>query len=125
MGKSYESEVKQTLSDSISDKDNKKIKKTLTKTKSAESKAADVRGKRYDKKLMKYAGSKESQLHAKDFEEGVNKADKRALKEVLFDSGYIDQVNKFSKGGRAGYKDGSKGCGKANKGKGKAYGNNS
>ena len=32
---------------------------------------------------------------------------------------------KYAKGGRAAYKDGSKGCGKANKGKGKAYGNNS
>ena len=31
----------------------------------------------------------------------------------------------FAKGGRAGYKDGSKGCGKATKGKGRAYGNNS
>ena len=31
----------------------------------------------------------------------------------------------FAKGGRAGYKDGSKGCGKANKGKGRAYGQNS
>ncbi|MDC3346424.1 hypothetical protein OAV76_04130 [Schleiferiaceae bacterium] len=28
-------------------------------------------------------------------------------------------------GGRMGYKDGSKGCGKANKGKGRAYGQNS
>ena len=99
---------KQDLADSISKEDNKKIKKTLTKTKSAESKAADVRGKRYDKKFEKYAGSKESQLHAKDFDEGVNRADKRALKEVLFDSGYIDQVNKFSKGGRAGYSVGGK-----------------
>jgi len=124
MGKSYEEQVKQALSDSISNKDNKKIKKALTKTKSAESKAAEVRGKRYDKKFMKYADSKESQLHAKDFEDGVNKADKRALKEVLFDSGYIDQVNKFSKGGRAGYKMGSK-CKLATKGKGRAYGKNS
>ena len=32
---------------------------------------------------------------------------------------------KFSKGGRAGYKDGSKGCKLAMKGKGKAYGKNS
>ena len=31
----------------------------------------------------------------------------------------------MSKGGRAGYKDGSKGCGKATKGKGRAYGSNS
>ena len=30
-----------------------------------------------------------------------------------------------ARGGRAGLKDGSKGCGKANKGKGRAYGNNS
>ena len=34
-------------------------------------------------------------------------------------------MRNMSKGGRAGYKDGSKGCGKANKGKGRAYGNNS
>ena len=32
---------------------------------------------------------------------------------------------KFSKGGRAGYKDGSKGCKLATKGKGRAYGKNS
>ena len=32
---------------------------------------------------------------------------------------------KFSKGGRAGYKDGSKGCKLATKGKGRAYGQNS
>ena len=31
----------------------------------------------------------------------------------------------YKGGGRAGYKDGSKGCGKANKGKGRAYGQNS
>ena len=34
-------------------------------------------------------------------------------------------MRNMSKGGRAGYKDGSKGCGKANKGKGRAYGQNS
>jgi len=84
----------------------KNMKKGIESTKDMESKAADVRGKRFDKKFMKYAGSKESQLHAKDFDEGVNKAEKRAMKEVLFDSGYIDQVGKFSKGGRAGYKHG-------------------
>jgi hypothetical protein len=32
---------------------------------------------------------------------------------------------KMATGGRAGYKDGSKGCGKATKGKGRAYGSNS
>jgi len=31
----------------------------------------------------------------------------------------------YKSGGRAAYKDGSKGCGKANKGKGRAYGKNS
>ena len=39
----------------------------------------------------------------------------------MIDKGEI----KFAKGGRAAYKDGSKGCGKANKGKGRAYGQNS
>ena len=125
MGKAYEEKVKQALSNSISKKDSKKIKKANKSTESSESKAADVRGKRFDKKFMKYAGSKESQLHAKDFEDGINKADKRAMKEVLFDSGYIDEVGKFAKGGRAGYKSGSKGCKMATKGKGRAYGMNS
>jgi len=39
----------------------------------------------------------------------------------MIDKGEI----KFAKGGRAAYKDGSKGCGKANAGKGRAYGKNS
>jgi|5B_taG_2_1085324.scaffolds.fasta_scaffold43457_2 hypothetical protein len=117
--------IKKTLADSISKEDEKKIKKANRASKDIEGKAADVRGKRYDKKLEKYATSKESQLHAKDFDEGVNRADKRAMKEVLFDSGYIDQVNKFSKGGRVMYKSGSKGCKLAMKGKGRAYGKNS
>ena len=90
---------KQTLADSISKEDEKKIKKALSSNKDIEGKAADVRGNRYDKKFEKYALSKESQLHAKDFDDGINKADKRALKEVLYDSGYIDEVSKFSKGG--------------------------
>lgn len=92
-------ENKQILADSISKKDEKKIKKANKASKDTEGKASDVRGKRYDKKFEKYATSKESQLHAKDFDDGVNKADKRAMKEVLFDSGYIDQVGKFAKGG--------------------------
>jgi hypothetical protein len=43
------------------------------------------------------------------------------------DGEMLDQpmFEKFSKGGRAGYKDGSKGCKLAMKGKGKAYGKNS
>ena len=92
---------KQDLADSISKEDKKKIKKINRASEDIEGKASKVRGKRYDKKFEKYAGSKESQLHAKDFDDGINKADKRAMKEVLFDSGYIDQVGKFAKGGRA------------------------
>jgi hypothetical protein len=43
------------------------------------------------------------------------------------DGKMLDQpmFEKFSKGGRAGYKDGSKGCGKAKTGRGRAYGKNS
>jgi hypothetical protein len=44
-------------------------------------------------------------------------------KEALKKSGV--KVEKFSKGGRAAYKDGSKGCKMATKGKGRAYGKNS
>ena len=98
--------TKYDLAEKISKEDEKKIKKALSSNKDIEGKAADVRGNRYDKKFEKYALSKESQLHAKDFDDGINKADKRALKEVLYDSGYIDEVSKFSKGGRAGYKHG-------------------
>ena len=36
-----------------------------------------------------------------------------------------EREGSFAKGGRAGLKDGSKGCGKATKGKGRAYGSNS
>jgi len=43
------------------------------------------------------------------------------MKEVLYDSGYIDEVSKFSKGGRVNLRGG--GC--STKGKGKAYGKNS
>ena len=82
----------------------------------------DILGKRFDKKLLNYAGSKESQLHAKDFDEGVNKAENRALKEVIQEAGM--PMSKFAKGGRAGYKMGGK-CKLATKGKGRAYGKNS
>ena len=83
----------------------------------------DILGKRFDKKFKKYATSKESQLHAKDYDDGLDKAETRAMKEVAQEAAI--PMSKFAKGGRAGLKDGSKGCGKANKGKGRAYGNNS
>ena len=113
---------KQALADSISKEDEKKIKKANRANEDIEGKASEVRGKRYDKKFEKYAGSKESQLHAKDFDDGINKADKRAMKEVLYDSGYIDQVSKFAKGGRVNFKGG--GCTTKGMNK-KAYGKNS
>ena len=37
----------------------------------------------------------------------------------------VDEKQKMAKGGRAGFKSGSKGCKLAKKGKGKAYGKNS
>ena len=37
----------------------------------------------------------------------------------------VDETQKMAKGGRAGYKSGSKGCKLAMKGKGRAYGKNS
>ena len=68
---------------------------------------------------------------------GLGKAGKKSPKEkegkllikvVGEDGEMLDQpifVKEFSKGGRAGYKDGSKGCKMATKGKGRAYGKNS
>ena len=83
----------------------------------------DILSKRFDKKFKKYALSKESQLHAKDYDDGLDKAETRAMKEVMQEAAL--PMPKFSKGGRAGYKDGSKGCGKAKTGRGRAYGKNS
>ena len=40
-------------------------------------------GKMYDKKFKKYAGSKQAQLHAKDFDEGVDRAERRAASETM------------------------------------------
>jgi len=62
-------------------------------------KAAEVRGKRFDKKFKKYALSKESQLHAKDYDKGLDIAESRAAKEVAYDAGYLDEVNQMSMGG--------------------------
>ena len=82
----------------------------------------DILGKRFDKKFKKYATSKESQLHAKDYDDGLDKAETRAMKEVLQEAAI--PMSKFAKGGRAGYKSGSM-CKLATKGKGRAYGQNS
>jgi len=76
-------------------------------------------GKIYDKKLKKYLGSKETQLQADSFEKGNERAEARAAKETM------QEYKKMAKGGRAGYKSGTRGCKLAMKGKGKAYGKNS
>ena len=110
--------------------DKKKKKKKDKSRKNIETKSGDmiqpdpdILSKRFEKKFKKYALSKESQLHAKDYDDGLDKAETRAMKEVMQEAAL--PMPKFSKGGRTGYKDGSKGCGKANKGRGRAYGNNS
>jgi hypothetical protein len=83
----------------------------------------DILGKRFDKKFKKHALSKESQLHAKDYDDGINKGEARAMKEVLQEAGI--PIPKFAKGGRAGLKGGGSTCKLATKGKGRAYGKNS
>ena len=52
-------------------------------------------GKTFDKKFAKYAGSKEAHLHAKDFDEGVNRAEDRAISETKH-----KYKLKLAKGGR-------------------------
>jgi len=61
----------------------------------------DILGERFDKKFMKYAESKEAQLQADDFDAGVNRAEKRAAKEVMQEAGIP-----MAKGGRIGLKGG-------------------
>ncbi len=62
----------------------------------------DILGKRFDKKFKKHALSKESHLHAKDYDDGINKGEARAMKEVLQEAGI--PIPKFAKGGRTGFK---------------------
>ena len=80
----------------------------------------DILGDRFDKKLLKLAESKETQLHAKDFDEGVNRAEARAAREVAQEAAIP-----MARGGRAMYKSGMRVCKLAKKGKGRAYGKNS
>ena len=114
---------------SVATKKKKEKEKKAKSKKNIETKSGDmlqanpdILGKRFDKKFKKYALSKESQLHAKDYDDGINKGEARAMKEVLQEAGI--PIPKFAKGGRAGYKMGSK-CKLATKGKGRAYGKNS
>ena len=58
----------------------------------------DILGDRFDKKFKKHALSKEAHLHAKDYDEGIDRAEKRAMKEVAQEAAI--PLPKFNKGGR-------------------------
>ena len=60
----------------------------------------DILGDRFDKKLKKYALSKEAQLHAKDYDEGIDRGERRAANEVAQEAG----LPRMNKGGRVGRK---------------------
>ena len=67
---------------------------------------------------------------SKKSEKMQKKAEKEAKKfmdtvQTMKSKQMTEREGSFAKGGRAGYKDGSKGCKLAMKGKGKAYGKNS
>tara|TARA_R100000655_G_scaffold97558_1_gene140543 strand:- start:327 stop:659 length:333 start_codon:yes stop_codon:yes gene_type:complete len=80
----------------------KKIKK-LKDIKEIASKKdqGDILGERLDKKFKKLAESKEAQLQADDFDAGLDRAERRAAKEVALEAGIP-----MAKGGRAGLKGG-------------------
>ena len=80
----------------------------------------DILGERFDKKFKKLAESKETQLHSKDFLKGVDRAERRAAKEVMQEAGIP-----MARGGRVMYKSGMRVCKLAKRGKGRAYGKNS
>ena len=54
----------------------------MSKKKKTKKDQGDILGDRFDKKFKKYALSKESQLHAKDYDEGIDRGEARAMKEV-------------------------------------------
>ena len=60
----------------------------------------DILGNRFDKKFKKYALSKEAQLHAKDYDAGIDRGEKRAANEVAQEAG----LPTMNKGGRVGKK---------------------
>ena len=60
---------------------------TITARKEKKQKQIDAKvdkgSKTYDKKLKKYLGSKETQLHSKDFDKGNERAESRAASETM------------------------------------------
>ena len=64
----------------------------------------DDLGKKFDERFKKLALSKEAQFHAKDYDEGLNRAERRAANEIAQEAG----LPLLNKGGRVGRKFGSK-----------------
>ena len=94
---------------SVATKKKKEKEKKAKSKKNIETKSGDmlqanpdILGKRFDEKFRKHALSKESHLHAKDYDDGINKGEARAMKEVLQEAGI--PIPKFAKGGRTGFK---------------------
>ena len=58
---------------------------------------ADILGNRFDKKFKKLALSKEAQLHAKDYDAGLDIAEQRAIKEVMQEAGLKFTGAKYGK----------------------------
>ena len=54
----------------------------MAKKKKTKKDQGDILGDRFDKKFKKYALSKEAHLHAKDYDEGIDRGEARAMKEV-------------------------------------------
>jgi hypothetical protein len=86
----------------------RRVKKIIQKTPNKEFKSTNN---------PKSSGAKNKKLAKQQMQTIKNKADQ--TKDTF------DSPIKLARGGRAGYKDGSKGCKLAMKGKGKAYGKNS
>jgi hypothetical protein len=63
----------------------------------------DILGNRFAKKFKEYALSKEAQLHAKDYDEGIDRGERRAANEVFQEAG----LPTMNKGGRIGYAEGN------------------
>ena len=72
---------------------NPKKEPKVVKEKISKRDQADILGNRFDKKFMKLAESKETQLHAKDFDKGLDRAEDRAIKETMQDKVKMKRIN--------------------------------
>jgi hypothetical protein len=71
----------------------------MAKKKKTKKDQGDILGDRADKKFEKHMFSKEAHLHAKDYDEGVDRAEKRAFKEVAQEAAI--PIKPMKGGGRA------------------------